>query len=295
MGEVALFGRGTGLMTREDMARGLNNAAMEAPRVGGEFQFLKLDKGNGQWIYGQEETPVEDGSLWAINPMSFEYGYIAWDKNQQVEGEVMVPISRPLPTRAELRVKDSPDGQPTGEHGWQYQQSMVMVCVTGEDAGGNGVDPIACQYKQSSVGSQKAFKAIIDAVTAKVVAGADDIVPIVEMKSDSYKHKKWGRIFNPIFEIKEWRTLGDASPVESSTSYNPKPGEDPEFDRVTTDLSKAKAARAEGEKRLRKAVLEPEVPAEGSEAEEAALAAEYAREQEAAGAAAATPRRRVRR
>lgn len=276
MGEVALFGRGTGLMTREDMARGLNNAAMEAPRVGGEFQFLKLDKGNGQWIYGQEETPVEDGSLWAINPMSFEYGYIAWDKNQQVEGEVMVPISRPLPTRAELRVKDSPDGQPTGEHGWQYQQSMVMVCVTGEDAGGNGVDPIACQYKQSSVGSQKAFKAIIDAVTAKVVAGADDIVPIVEMKSDSYKHKKWGRIFNPIFEIKEWRTLGDASPVQPDA-------------KVPAAVEPPKATRT------RAANPAPEVPAEGSEAEEAALAAEYAREQEAAGAAAATPRRRVRR
>jgi hypothetical protein len=266
MGEVAplSFGRGTGLVSRDDMVRGLNNVSMAAPRVGGDYQFLKLDKGNGEWIYGQEETPVEDGSLWAINPLSLEYGYISWDKNQQVEGEVMVPITRPLPT--ELRVKDSPDGKPTGQNGWQYQQSLVMVCVKGEDAEGT---PVACQYKQSSVGSQKLFKTIIDAISAQIAKGSDEIVPIVEMKSDSYKHKKYGKIYNPVFEIVEWRTMDDDSAPEAPAAEEAAPA------RRTRAAAPASA---------------PPPVAD----EDAALEAEYA--QEAAQAQAnPTPRRRVRR
>ena len=85
-------------MTREDLAKSLNNAAMTMPRVGGDKQFLKMDKGNGDWIFGQEETVVEDGSQWAVNPMSLMRGYISWDGNQQVEGERMVPVSRAVPS-----------------------------------------------------------------------------------------------------------------------------------------------------------------------------------------------------
>lgn len=264
MGEVALFGQGTGLVSREDMVRGLNNLSTAAPRVGGQFQFLKLDKGTGDWVYGQEETEVEEDSLWAINPLSLEYGYISWDKNQQVEGEVMVPITRELPAVNSLRVKDSPDGQPTGQNGWQYQQSVVMVCVKGEDAGGDGVDPVMCQYKQSSVGSQKLFKTLVDAIQMQAAKG-DAIVPIVRMKSDSYKHKKYGKIHNPIFEIVEWRTLEDNSAPD-------------------TPKAEAKPSRA-------RAAAAPTPPEEGSEEEDAALEAEYA----AAAAENPTPRRRVRR
>lgn len=266
---VRFSGGGTGLIARDDLVRGLNNMAMEAPRVGGDYQFLKLDKGNGQWIYGQEETPVEDGSLWAVNPASLFYGYISWDNNQQVEGEVMVPISRPLPDVNTLRVKDSPDGRPTGQHGWQFQQSVNLVCVSGEDAGGDGVDPVQCQYKQSSVGAQKLFKALTDAITAQIAKGSDAIVPIIEMKSDSYKHKKWGRIHNPIFEIKEWRTMDDGS----------APGASP-----TAEAPKAARTRASAKA--------PEPPVAGSADEEAALEAEYAEVQAETQVA---PRRRVRR
>lgn len=265
---VKFSGGGTGLATRDDMVRGLNNMAMEAPRVGGDYQFLKLDKGNGDWLYGQEETPVEDGSLWAANPASLMYGYIAWDDNSQVEGEVMVPITRPLPTDAELRVKGTPDGRPSGKNGWQFQQSVVLVCISGEDSGIDGKPPVQALYKQSSVGSQKLFKGLSDAIAAQLVKGSDAIVPIIEMKSDSYKHKKYGKIFNPIFEIKEWRTMDDGSA--------PAPDAAP--------------AAAEAPARQRRAAA-PTPPAEGSAEEDAALEAEYKQ----AEAETATPRRRVRR
>lgn len=270
---VKFSGGGTGLMSRDDLARSLNNVSTVAPRVGGEFQYLKMDKGNGDWVYGQEETLVEEGALWAVNPNSLEYGYISWDGNQQVEGEVMVPISRPLPAVNTLRVKDSPDGQPTGQNGWQYQQSVVLVCINGEDEG------TVCQYKQSSVGSQKLFKSLVDSIMAQVSKGSDAIVPIIKMKSDSYKHKKYGRIYNPLFEVVEWRTMDDTSAPDEAAAEEPE-AKEPE-----------RAPRTRGA--AAKPATETAPPAEGSAAEEEALAAEYAAEQEAQQERA--PRRRVRR
>lgn len=258
------FGGGTGLVSRDALKGALNNASMTMPRVGGDKQFLKMDKGNGDWVFGQEETVVEDGSLWAVNPASLEHGYISWDGNQQVEGEVMVNISRPLPDVASLRVKGSPDGQPTGQNGWQFQMSVDMVCISGEDAG------TVIQYKQSSVGAMKAFRSLTDGIGAQLEADKDEIVPIIEMKSDSYKHKKYGRIYNPIFEIVEWRSMDDNSPA-GETSGEEKEAEAPARTR--------RAAPATG-------------PDTSAEAEEAELAAQYEAEQQAS---ADTPRRRVRR
>ena len=255
------FGGGTGLVSRDALKGALNNAAMTMPRVGGDKQFLKMDKGNGDWIYGQDETVVEDDSLWAANPASFLHGYISWDKNQQVEGEVMVAISRPLPDVGSLRINGSPDGGPSGEHGWQFQMAVDMVCISGADAG------TIVQYKQSSVGALKALGSLTDGIGGQLEADADEIVPVIKMKSDSYKHKKWGRINNPIFEIVEWRTMDDNSPT-----------------------AEAKEEAAPRTRTARAAAPEPDTSGEAGDAE---LAREY--EATAAAQTADTPRRRVRR
>lgn len=261
------FGAGTGLMSREDLAKSLNNAALTMPRVGGDKQFLKMDKGNGDWLYGQDETVVEDESLWAVNPMSLLHGYISWDKNQQVEGELMVPISRDVPSPDSLKVQGSSDGRPTGQNGWQFQMSVDMVCINGDDAG------TVVQYKQSSVGAMKAFRALVDAIGGQIEGGKDEIVPIVEMKSDSYKHKKYGKIFNPVFEITEWRTMDDTSPADGKAPAETK-----------------EPVKEEPPPRTRTRAASPQEPSPADE--EAELAKEY---EQAAATAEATPRRRQRR
>lgn len=236
MGEITTFKANAGLVSRDELVRGLNNIVTAAPAVGGEYQFLKMDKGNGEWLYGQEETVVEEGSLWAVNPLSLQYGYIAWNEDNKVEGEVMVPIARPLPDKASLRA-ETLDGQPSGKRGWQYQQSVVLACVTGEDAGTQVL------YKQSSVGSQKLFNALVNAIQSQAEKGAA-IVPIVEFKSDSYKHDKYGRIYNPIFEIKEWRTLDDASAPGGSAEQDEEQALAAEYEAEMTKAGKAPVTEA---------------------------------------------------
>jgi hypothetical protein len=261
---------GTGLATRDDLARSLNNVAMAAPAVGGDKQFLKMDKGNGDWMYGQDEAIISPKSLWAVNPHSFAYGYIAWDTDSggAPVQEIMVPVNRPLPAQNALPAALDSKGNALG---YQFQQSVDMVCVLDPDGDDKDSDlGVEVQYKQSSVGAMKAFKSLTNAVAAQLQKGSDAIVPIVKITADSYKHKKYGKIFNPIFEIVEWRKMDDTSPVGAD------------------EVDEAEA---------------PEIPAEGSAAEEDALAAEYAREEAAKAAAAQTttaagaetPRRRVRR
>jgi len=57
--------------------------------------ILKMDK-TGHWVFGADQTEVEDGSIWAVNPFSFVHGYIAWGKGE-VLAEKLVPVSEPLP------------------------------------------------------------------------------------------------------------------------------------------------------------------------------------------------------
>jgi hypothetical protein len=36
-----------------------------------------MDK-TGHWVFGIDQTEIEDDSTWAVNPFSFVHGYIAW-------------------------------------------------------------------------------------------------------------------------------------------------------------------------------------------------------------------------
>lgn len=264
---------GFGLINREDLAKSLNNAAVSMPSVGGDHAYLKmLSKGrdSGTWVYGQEDTEVEPDSLWALNPTSIKHGYVAWDSNAggPPVQEVMVPALMRLPSKDSLPVL--PMGAPDKKSGkseqltYDNQMSIEAVCVSGEDEG------VTIEYKQSSVGALKLFGKLVKLITAQVEKG-DDIVPIGKWGYSTYPHtnKAYGEIYNPEFEIVEWRTVEDTS--------------------APADKEPAK----EEPKRGRAAA-----PAEASKAEEPAddaedVAAAYAAEQ--AAQAEATPRRRQRR
>lgn len=273
---IALAGTGTGLMSRDELAKSLNNASMSMPTVGGDKQYIKmLTKGRdaGTWVYGQQETEVESDSLWAINPMSIKHGYVAWDTNgggAPVQ-EIMLSINRVLPSKDAL--PELPMGTPdkTGRADiltYQDQRSFDAVCISGEDEG------MVVEYKQSSTGAMKLFGKIINGLLTQVEKG-EEIVPVGKWGFSTYKHTKYGEIYNPEFEIVEWRTPADTSPPEAEA-----PKEEP-----------ARAPRVRAAAAAVKAEPEADEPEESDE--DKALAAEYAAA--AAGADDSAPRRRQRR
>lgn len=266
MNEIATRGTGFGLINREDLAKNLNNAAMSMPSVGGTNAFLKMDKNNGEWLFGQEETVVEPESLWAVNPLSLKHGWVAWDTNgggAPVQEIMVSALSRPLPAQDTLPALGL--GTPDKKSGrqeqlvYQQQRSVELICISGEDEG------TQVEYKQSSTGAMKLFGALINSILDQAQKG-DEIVPVGHLTFDKYKHKQYGWIHNPIFKIEEWRTPDDVSPVEDKEEAPEEP-----------------AART----RTRVAASDTNVETEADVVEQ------Y--EAEAAAQAEATPRRRQRR
>ena len=156
--------------------------------------ILKMDK-TGHWVFGADQTEVEDDALWAINPFSFIHGFIAWGDGE-VLGEKMVGVSEPLP---EL------DGAPSGaKRGWETQIGMSLKCTGGEDK------DMEARFTTTSVGGKRAVQTLGVAIATQVEKDQSKPVPIVRLKKDHYQHKSFGKIYTPVFEIVEWVGLDGA-------------------------------------------------------------------------------------
>jgi hypothetical protein len=162
--------------------------------VKGGDPYLRMQK-DGVWVYGQEDVEVGKGSLWAINPMSLQHGFIAWPDGEEGGrplGEVMVPGDEELPLRHEL---------PEVDGDWDQQFSLVLKCVEGEDAGTQVL------YKTASTGGTNAVSKLITLIDARIDEDPAHPVPIVELLSDSYPHKKYGKIRYPVFDVRDWANM----------------------------------------------------------------------------------------
>ena len=159
--------------------------------------IIKMDK-TGHWVFGADQTEVEDDATWAINPFSFVHGFIAWGGTNTaaagtVLGEKMASVAEPLP-----EVGPAPE---LATNGWQKQVGLSMKCVSGEDEG------LECRYAAISVGGVKAVQALAVAIATQVEKDATKPVAIVRLKKDHYQHKSYGRIYTPVFDIVEWVSM----------------------------------------------------------------------------------------
>ena len=170
---------------------------MAASGGSGDSQFLKMTK-QGFWAYGADETEVEEGSRWAINPNAFSTGFACWGDGELLDEAMALVTDAPI-IKSELPVLAKP---------WNSQVGLQLACVDGEDAG------TQVAYTATSVGGKKAYTALLDALLVQANSGSPDIVPIVELEVESYKHKKYGKVFTPTFKIVEWQSLDAQAAAE---------------------------------------------------------------------------------
>jgi len=199
----------------KDMATALTQSA-GAAGSGGSDQYMKMDR-SGVFQFGVENTIPEDDSLWAINPAGCLHGWVAWgnaahDNEGTNVGEVMCPATQPMPAEADL---------PPVKGDWSKATALQLRCTNGEDEG------IQVLYKANSVGGRKAYAATLQAIVAKIVAEDEACVPLVSLESDSYKHAKFGTIFNPIFNIQGWITMEGETAEEQPAAIEETPAAEP--------------------------------------------------------------------
>ena len=200
MSNVTVFGKAN-LPSVASLADSLRNVASGASSGGSVI--LKMDK-TGHWVFGADQTEVEDSATWAINPFSFTHGYIAWGDGD-VLAEVAVPVSQPLP---EL------DPAPAGaKRGWEMQLGVSLKCMSGEDK------DMEARYTVTSVGGKKALQALALSIAAQVEKDQTKPVPVVQLRKEHYVHKSYGRIYTPVFEVVEW--MGMDGPTETASAQTP--------------------------------------------------------------------------
>lgn len=182
---------------------------------GGDY-LLRLV--NGRWVYGAENVEVEEGSEWAINPLSLSHGWVAWTdykkRKNEVLNEVMVPASVPLPAYDSLREVKDEQGNAVE---YAQQLSLQLQCLTGEDQGEQ------VRYKISSVGGMRAVRDVIDLIVKQLDADPDNPVPVVSLNTDTYQHKVWGETHVPVFEVLDWVPLDDTikAPMKDEEEADP--------------------------------------------------------------------------
>jgi len=170
------------------------------------LQFKR--EGSGTWQYGQRGTVVEGDSHWAVNPMSFKWGSIAFNDNNKVVGERVVPVTQTKPDVTAL-----PD---TGFK-WVDQWSVNMKCLNGTDAG------VEVVFKTTTVGGVQSIAGMIDAIRDRLNGDQHDgkVAPVVRLDKDSYQHSQYGRVWTPVLATVDWMPLDGPAPEPKSSPTEP--------------------------------------------------------------------------
>src|SRR6516164_6092568 len=79
----------TSLAALQTALANVNTAAIIG-RTGLPMLLFKSRENNGTWAFGQRRTIPEEGSKWAVNPLTFRYGFICFGDNNKVVGEHLV-------------------------------------------------------------------------------------------------------------------------------------------------------------------------------------------------------------
>jgi hypothetical protein len=187
MSDLVKFG-GSNLPSVQSLSSALRSVAADVGAGAGGMVILKMDK-TGHWVFGADQTEVEDDSVWAVNPFSFVHGYICWGEGE-VLGEKMVGVAEPLP-----ELEPAPAAS---KRGWEMQVGMTLACTNGEDEG------MQARYSATSVGGKKAVQALAVAIAEQVDKDQAHPVPLVRLKKEHYQHKSYGRIFTPVFDVLKW-------------------------------------------------------------------------------------------
>ena len=181
--------KGANLPTVATLATALRSLNTDVSASG--TVIIKMDK-TGHWVFGADQTEIDEDSTWAINPFSFVHGYIAWGDGE-VLGELMGPLHEPLP-----EVGVAPHD---AKKGWESQVGLSMKCLSGEDAN------MEARFTTTSKGGKRAVHELGIAIAAQVEKDQAKPVPVVRLKVDSYKHKTYGKVLVPVFEVVEWMSM----------------------------------------------------------------------------------------
>jgi hypothetical protein len=183
--------------------------------------LLKFTK-QGEFAISDVIT-IPDGTRCIAHCDLMEIGWVKWADGHPSDYKVglvadgFIPPQRSeLPDRDESLWERDEDGKPRDP--WAFQMSVPLTLL---DAGEE-----TYKFTAGSKGGLRCLSALTRAY-GKRVAEKKGGQPVVELQSDSYKHRKYGKIFIPVMHIVGWtgadgKPLGVADDLEDDLPDNLK-------------------------------------------------------------------------
>ena len=206
--QVASAPAGGALASIASLAAALANVPIGIGRTGLPMMLFKSREDGGTWGFGQRRTIPEEGSRWAVNPLTIQWGCISFGDGNKVVGERLVPITQPKPLIADM---------PDTTFPWQEEWSVNMKCLDGADA---GVEVI---FKATTDGAIKAIVLLVDELRNRLNGNQHNgkIVPIALLEKDGYQHPKHGPTAIPVLTIVDWMPLDGPAPAPAPVEPTP--------------------------------------------------------------------------
>lgn len=174
-------------------------------------EWLKFAARQQRWMFGKHRERLGDDRI-AVHPGSFKHGWCAWSEGVNL-GEVMVPLSKPLPDPNNL-----PEWSKKGKLSRQYQVDLQPI--EGEHEG------IPMRFRSNSFGGVSAVQDLMGRVADRLSVEDEYIVPLVILEADAYEHDTWGPTANPVFKIVGWlNAAGEEPPKKIPRGQVPEDGD----------------------------------------------------------------------
>lgn len=180
--------------------------------IAGGDPILRLGR-DGLWVYGADNVEPEDGSRWAINPLSLRHGIVCWKvipagskEKPELYGKHMVAANQPKPQPVQAFDKNG-DPVDHDKHPWMDVIGVDLKCMNGEDKG------VQVIYEPSSKGGLRGMSDLMDEIAKAIETHPDRPVAVVHLKSDHYNHSTYGKTYTPLLEVVEWVSMDGHAPA----------------------------------------------------------------------------------
>jgi hypothetical protein len=176
--------------------------------IGANFgAFLKFTKGD--WTLGEDEKPVTAEARFIASLEEYYRGWVRWWDGKPTDHLIGRVVDRHrVPAREELGDQDESkwETEPNGARRdpWAKTVYLAMRDVSN--------DEVVC-FTSSSDGGRKAVARLADRYDRQRHRFKAKM-PVVTLESESYDHKKYGKILKPRFRIVDWSFWDDETAAD---------------------------------------------------------------------------------
>lgn len=193
--------RGGGyLATNDDYFAALAAEASGLKGGGDGKAFMKFDGNDGSASYGADDTPIERGTEFAMNPRSYARGWVIWVDGEVVHEEMVKLEEGPQPRKADL-----PDKGPYGEEDGPVEQYTIDFKLLDEPY-------VEMVFQANNVSKRRALAGLLKDF-GNAFRNNPGKVPVVRLDAREFEGKtKGGRKvtkYAPEFKIVRWMSEAD--------------------------------------------------------------------------------------